>query len=369
MSCDRYIYMLLIALLFTLVDWGIFFRHKEKQFHRKIRKLRKKCCANDYEINQKNVQKQRWSNKEKTYRVWKNICRILWGLVALLLLCKIIEAPVKSAVMQNKLDAMLAEMGGEMGTFNPLEALDADREPKDVAEELFRAMPCWELYHADFESREKKQQAYVKALSEEFDNQESSALEEHGGMEPENEKVREKYKKNKELLDAMELDRVPEGHSLKDVQEGKIPPLPITADTAMREADMRWENYYIKPDVSMLQQASKASADAAIGFSKDVGVIEMVVKYAGCAVNGYLSLMRYECAGESKADCCFWIAKIFRILSETMPGEWEESVEHCEMLSYAFCEMGVRYLDELDEKNDHADELRLLREEMGVRTR
>ena len=127
--------------------------------------------------------------------------------------------------------------------------------------------------------------------------------------------------------------------------------------------------YNIKPDPSMLQQASKASADAAIGLSADSGAIETTVKQAGLAVNGYLCLMRYEHAGESKADCCFWIAKILRILSETMPKEWEGLVEHCEMLSYAFCELGVRYLDELNEKNNHAGELQLLHEEMDVRTR
>lgn len=371
MSCDIYLYMLLIVLLFA--DWGICFGRKEKQFLRKIRSLRKKNCANKHKESEKNAKKQKLKKKKKIYRVCKNICFIFsafvfWITVILLIGNKIVML-VKPVVIQNQVDTMLMDMGVKIRSFNPIESLNSGRKTEDVVENLFSALPCWELYNVNSESKEKKRQSYVDAISEEIGSKENWTLEKYVVINPEDEKESEKYKKNKELLDAMELDRVPEGYSLEDVQKGEIPPLPITADTSMREANMRWENYYIKPDVFMLQQASKASADTAIGFSENGGLIEMTVKHAGYAVNGYLCLMRYECAGESKADCCFWIAKILRILSDTMPKEWEGLVEHCEMLSYAFCELGVRYLDELNETNDHIDELLLLREEMDVRTR
>lgn len=371
MSCVIYFYMLLIVLLFAIL--GIFFRSKEKQFPRKIMNLRKKYCPNKYEENKKNVQKQKLKKKEKLYGTCKNVCfvfsAIVFSITVILLIGNIIKIIVRPIVIQNKVDAMLTEMGGKNESFKLLEEHNSYRETKDVIEALFGTMPCRELFKGCSGSGINKRQSYVDAVSEEIDDKENLTLENYVVINPENEKESETYKKNKELLDTMELNRVPEGYSLEDVQQGKIAPLPVTADTSMREADMRWENYYIKPDVSMLQQASKASADAAIGLSKDSGVIEITVKYAVYAVNGYLCLMRYERAGESKADCCFWIAKTFRILSETLPEEWVELVEHCEMLSYAFCELGVRYLNELNEKNDHAGELLLLREEMDVRTR
>lgn len=371
MSCDIYIYMLLIVLLFSI--WGIVFRRKEKQFSRKIINLRKKYCSNKRKEIRKNVQKQKLKKKEKICGTCKNVCFVfsvfVFSITVILLIGNIVAIIVKPVFMQNKVDAMLTEIGGKIESFKLLEALDSVRETKDVVEELFSEMPCGELYKDCSGSGVNKRQSYVDAVSKVIGDKENQTLENFVVINPENEKESETYKKNKKLLDTMELDRVPEGYSLENVQQGKVAPLPVSADTSMREADMRWENYYIKPDVSMLQQASKASADAAIGFSKDSAVIEIAVKNAVYAVNGYLCLMRYERAGESKADCCFWIAKIFSILSEALPVEWVELVEHCEMLSYAFCELGVGYLDELNEKNDHAGELLLLREEMDARTR
>lgn len=371
MGCEIYLYMLLIGLLFA--DWGMFFWCQGKKLPRKIMSLRKKYCTDKQKEREKNAQKQELKKRGKRYKTCKNICFIfsvfVFSVTIILGIGNIVAKIVKPIVVKNKMDAMLADMGGEMKRFNLPEILNSEREMEDDVEELFHALPCWELYGVSSESKEEKRKSYVDAISERIDHNENWALKKYVAMNPETEKESEKYEKNKELLDAMELDRVPKGYCLKDVQEGKIPPLPITAETSMREAKMRWENYYIKPDVYMLQQASKASADAAIGFSRESGAIEMAVKYGGYAVNGYLCLMRYEHAGESKADCCFWIAKILRILSETMPEEWEGLVEHCEMLSYAFCELGVRYLDELNEKNDHVQELLLLRDEMDARTR
>ena len=364
MSRDICLYMLLIGLLFAV--WGAFFQRQGKKLPRKIMSLRKKYCPDKHKESEKNARKQKLKKKGKRYKACKNICFVfsvvVFGATAMAVF-------VKPIVMQNKVDKMLTDLGGEMTRFNLLEASDGDKEIEDVVEEMFHVLPCWELYNVDFESSEKKRQSYVDAISEETGDKENQVLEEYVMINPKDEKASEIYQKNNAALRKIELDRVSVGSSLEAVQKGIIPPNPAKTYTSMQEAKMRWKNYYIKPDPSMLQQASKASADAAIGLSADSGAIETTVKQAGLAVNGYLCLMRYEHAGESKADCCFWIAKILRILSETMPKEWEGLVEHCEMLSYAFCELGVRYLDELNEKNNHAGELRLLHEEMDVRTR
>ena len=371
MSCNIYFYMLLIVLLFAI--FGIFFRSKEKQSSRDIMDLRKEYCQNKHEEKKKNVRKQELKKEEEKCRKCKKVCFVVsvfvFSITVVLLIGNIMANIIKPIIIQNKINAMLIEMGGKVESFKGVEVHDTDHDKKDVVEELLSAMPCWELYKNCPESGINKRQSYVDALCEELDNKENWTLEKYVCIDPEDERESNAYAKNIELLGKMELDRVPEGYSLEDVQQGKVAPLPVAADTAMREADMRWENYYIKPDASMLKQASKASADAAIGFSEDSSVIEIAVKYAAYAVNGYLGLMRYEGAGESKADCCFWIAKVFRIISGSMPKEWVELVEHCEMLSYAFCELGVRYLSELNEKNDHADELLQLREEMDILTR
>ncbi len=360
MSRDIYFYMLLSVLLFVLL--GIFFICKEKKISKEIMILRKRYYSDECK---KNARKRKLKKIQKIYGVCKSVCLILPIFIFLII---IIFISVKKAIVRDKIEAVVVDIGGEIARINLLETFSGDQGIEETVEELFSEMPCWELYHDNSKSGEKKRQAYVDAVSKKISDKGNWISENYVVIDPRGKNERELYDANKETLDEMESKRVGEGCKLEDVQQGKVPPLHISGDTAKIEADMRWQNYVIKPEVSMLQQASKASADAAIGFSEDSSLIEMTVRYAVYAVNGYLLLMRYEIAGESKADCCFWIAKIFRILSDTLPEEWEGLVEHCEMLSYAFCEIGVSYLEQLDEKNDHANELLRLHDEMDART-
>lgn len=359
MSRDIHFYMLLIGLLFVFL--GIFFNCKGKKISQEIMILRKRYYSDECK---KNARKRKLKKVQKIYGVCKRVCLILPIFIFLII---IIFINVNKAIMRNKIEAVVVDTGGEIARINLLETFSGDQGIEETVEERFSAMPCWELYHDNSKSGEKKRQAYVDAVSKKISDKENWILENYVVTDPRGKNERELYDANKKTLDEMELERAGES-KLEDVQQGKVPPLPISGDTAKTEADMRWQNYVIKQEVSMLQQASKASADAAIGFSKDSSLIEMTVQYAVYAVNGYLLLMRYKIAGESKADCCFWIAKIFRILSDTLPEEWGGLVEHCEMLSYAFCEIGVSYLETLDEKNDHANELLKLYDEMDART-
>lgn len=46
-----------------------------------------------------------------------------------------------------------------------------------------------------------------------------------------------------------------------------------------------------------------------------------IIEYAFYGIQGYLALLFYASSEESKADCCYWIAKTFYDLAQKMPDE------------------------------------------------
>ena len=67
--------------------------------------------------------------------------------------------------------------------------------------------------------------------------------------------------------------------------------------------------------------------------------------------------MFYISAGESKADCCYWIAKIFYDLAQEMPAEYAEYAEHCNLMAYTFAEKGLTYESADYQKDDHISDM------------
>lgn len=360
--------------MFFLMDR--FLKCKERKLYFGIQKFKQKTCPgeDEEENRKKNIRRLRRERRNFTKKCLKYfICAMVYGLSAISLLVIKVKSggdssPVKTS--QDMLNEIFSAAGGVVGNCDPTQIINAEnkRTEEEVVTALFKEGLFFSLYEEAPKTKSERKQIYVKFVDDLMGAKGTNNLIMDNGISRTEKTGSVIYSENIEQLDKIENSKVPAGYTREDVEKGLVMPLTVGADIYLWEYELRWQCYVINPTNSMLQQTAKAAEDAAILLSTDDSRVVEMVECAGYAVTHYLCLARFDWAGESKADCCYWMAKLFCILSESLPKEWEDMIEHCKLMSFAFCEKGVDFLLMLDEKNDHENELLQLRDKMDLQT-
>lgn len=341
-----------------------------------IQKLERKTYLNeDKEENRKKkireLKRERRKCREKrsncfVFAIVFEVCAILMFIVKI----KSGEDSFLNKTSQDMVNEIFLAAGGMEGNYDPGQIINIENErtEEEAVTALFKDGLFFSLYEEAPKTKSGRRQFYVNFVDGLMDEKEKQILIMDFGISRTEKTEDEIYDENIKQLDEIENSKVPIEYTREDVEKGLVMPLTVSVDVYLWEYEIRWQCYIIKPTISMLQQTAKAAEDAAILLSVEYHRVTEMVEYAGYAFTHYLCLARFDGAGESKADCCYWIAKLFCVLSESLPKEWENMIEHCKLMSFAFCEKGVDYLDTLEEKNDHENDLLLLRDEMDLQT-
>lgn len=163
---------------------------------------------------------------------------------------------------------------------------------------------------------------------------------------------KEEYKNMEQLLQSIENQKLSKDGIKKAVWDGTGYLNQLSVDVYKREYKLRWKCFIICPTAAMLQQAARAALDVETVEIKDSAEWDVVTEYAGYGIQGYVSLMFYTLSGESKADCCYWIAKTYKDLAENTPEEYKQYEQHCYLMAYAFAAAGEDYAG-IDSKESH----------------
>lgn len=361
--------VLLLVLLF-----GFYFKNKNKKLDNKIQNInRKNYLDEEKKVQIKSIirrlgwEKKKYESRYKKCFMAAIFLEVCVGVVAYVEISDGKNISLKKT-SQDVLDEIFLSAGGVKENYDPAIIINSNngRTEEEIVTEFFKDKLFFSWYEESSRIGCEKKRFYVEQIEyfmEKEENQISKMNDGIGRMEKPEEEI---YDENIKQLDKIENSKVPIGYTREDVEMGRVMPLALNADTYLWEYELRWTCYGIRPSIPMLQQTAKAAEDATISLSNDIYRVVEMVEYAGYAVIHYLCLTRFDEAKESKADCCYWIAKLFCVLSEHLPKEWGDMMEHCVLMSYAFCEKGVDYVNTLKEKNDHENDLIQLREKMDL---
>lgn len=368
MSWIRIIFWLPILLLLCVLSVFCFFKKKEKEFFFKYKEAAP--------VSEKDKRSFGWSSQRYAKKARKALIGVkgLMILVMLSVVCRIFENKINIAknsqteeITQETLSSIFEAAGGIRGIYDPAEVIESEKEKtEEVIKDIVKNSLFFSWYEKAPGDMGQKKDYYRNNVADLIESgEEQPFIEKAIAQTEENETI--VYNKNIEELDRIEAKKVPEGYKREDVEMGAVSPLQLDADTYLWEYEMRWQCYIIKSSASMLQQLARAAMDYTVVSSENIRNMADIIKYAGYAVTHYLCLMRLEDVEESKADCCYWIAKAFYILADNLPEDFKEFIEHCKLMSLAFCELGVSYLDTSGEENDHGNDLKRLRDEIDAR--
>ncbi len=163
----------------------------------------------------------------------------------------------------------------------------------------------------------------------------------------------------------IDLAKVPAGATLEQVRQGKVLPRKLTVDEYKEEYGLWEKRYSLYPTAANLQQAARSAVDVQttmMKYSEYEDNWDEIIEYAMHGIQFYMALMLYASAGESKADCCYWIAKIFYDLAEKMPAEYAEYVEHCYLMAYTFAQKGLSYKSVNQQADDHISDMTAIKD-------
>ena len=267
-------------------------------------------------------------------------------------------------------NALLLAAGGVEESCDPLRYIDREDKmtEKEIVTEYAKENLFFDWYGNVPNGLSVKRKYYAEKCGSVLEQLDNSLLHEEAGEKEISSEEEAAYGENIKYLDKIEESKVPEGSTRADVEGGKVKPLTVSVDTYLWEYMLRRQCYVITPAVPMLQQMARAAEDSVILLAEDPYRVVEMIEMAGSALTDYFCLMRFHESGESRADCCYWMAKLFCVTAEHLPAEWTELIDHCELMAYTFCERGVAYLNILDVENDHEKDLWQLYHTMNVRT-
>lgn len=266
--------------------------------------------------------------------------------------------------------ALLLAAGGVEGSCDPIRYIDRKGKMTEweIATQFAKENLFFDWYGEAPKGLSEKRKYYADKCGSVLGQLDSNIVHEEVGEKEISREEKAAYGENIKLLDKIEESKVPEGYTRNDVEMGRVKPLTVSVDTYLWEYKLRWQCYKVKPAVPMLQQMARAAEDSVILLAEDSYRLMEMIEMAGSALADYFCLMRFGESGESRADCCYWVAKLFCVIADHLPAEWTELIDHCELMSYTFCEKGVIYLNIAGEENDHEDNLRELYHTMDMRT-
>lgn len=226
--------------------------------------------------------------------------------------------------------------------------------PEDEAEQNY----CELLNYLWFEEVGNSKDKYIEKVNEWLNGKETVTDSSIDRLE---EKQKNKYDENIRKLAEIESSKMPKKSAEDGIGDGKDKLKQLTAEEYRKEYLLRMECFDICPTAAMLQQASRAALDVETVAIKDSAAWDVVTEYAGHGIQGYASLMFYVSSGESKADCCYWIAKTYKDLAENSPDEYEQYEQHCYLMAYAFAVVGEGYARVESKESHHLADLAAIR--------
>lgn len=245
-------------------------------------------------------------------------------------------------------------------SFDPKE-IHKQAEEQSV-ENLFHDYLFFDWYK---ETEGNRKQGYKDKIDDLIEGKESVTDASENLLEGEEKKA---YLKCKEEIAAIDELKVPEGHTLEELRNGEIDPLPLDVDTHKEEHDLWASCYLLCPTAANLQQKARSAMDVQnrmMQYQEYSNSWEEIIEYAYIGIWGYIDLLLFQAAGESKPDCCYWIGKAFYELAQSMPDEYEEYREHCYWMAYAFAEKGMEYMNESEGENEHLTDLQEMQNHVG----
>ena len=276
---------------------------------------------------------------------------------------------VQTCALPICVNEILLAAGGKKEDCDPVHQIERKSEmtEEDILTDIAEKTLYLDWYKDAPNEQREREKYYVEQVEKLFGGQEGQTLQKEVGERRRTESENLIYQENTEVLNKIENSKVPEGATREEVENGTVKPLAVSGDTYLLEYALRWQCYMIHPGFPMLRQMAKAAEDAAISLAAESFRAVEMMEAAGWAFAHYSCLMRFRDTGESKADCCYWIAKLFCVIAEHLPGDCTDLIEHCKLMAYAFCQKGMEYLNASDEENDHEDELKDLYETMKLR--
>lgn len=218
------------------------------------------------------------------------------------------------------------------------------------------------LFFSWFEGDEKRTKEYYKQkLDEMLDGKEPVSDMPKKMLEEEKRKAYDEYHSQLGYIDE---EKVPEGNTLEQVQKCEVLPKELDVETYKKEYDLWNKCNLLCPTADNLQQMARAALDVQtvmIRYAEYRDNWDEIIEYARHGIEGYLSLLFYTSSKESKADCCYWIAKTYYDLAQNMPDEYSEYVEHCYLMAYTFAEKGLSYKNTDGQKDDHILDIEKIR--------
>lgn len=213
------------------------------------------------------------------------------------------------------------------------------------------------FFPADNEGEEKTREDYKRKVDDLFGGKEPRCDISENGIDDD---IRTAYEEDRKKLAAIDEQKVPEGATLEQVRSGEIAALVLDVQIYKEEYRL-WNNCYIFcPTAASLQQMGRSALDVQtmmMRYDEYQDDWDVIIEYAGYGIQDYNDLLYYESASESKADCCYWIAKTFYDLAQNMPDEYSIYNEHCYLMAFAFAEKGISYSNAGNAEDDHILEL------------
>lgn len=305
----------------------------------------------------RNLRKNASEKRRKEYGSKRHLYRHLQKVnVYLLIVSMIVSSMYFMSASVSRLDYVNADSNMtkkmEETYRNPMDRLDQNTEKK--VKEMFMDY----LFFSWFEEEEgRTKENYREKVDKLFEGSEfvSDVLE----KKPVGKKgdVYATYVDRQREIDQA---KIPEGATLEQVRQGKALPKQLTVDEYVEEYALWEKRYLLYPIAANLQQMARTAVDVQttmMKYSEYEDDWDEIIEYAMHGIQFYLALMFYISSGESKADCCYWIAKTFYDLAQKMPAEYAEYVEHCYLMAYAFAEKGLSCKSVNYQMDDHISDI------------
>lgn len=279
------------------------------------------------------------------------------------------KGTTQAQVSRDVVNEILLAVGGQKEDCDPVHQIERESEmtEAEILTDMAQKTLCLDWYTEAPDGKSERVKYYVEQITARLEAQEGQALSTEVGERRRTESENLIYQENVKLLDGIENSKVPKDATREEVEKGTVKPLAVSGETYLLEYALRWQCYVIQPAFPMLRQMAKAAEDAAISLAAESFRAVEMMEAAGWAFAHYSCLMRFRDTGESKADCCYWIAKLFCVIAEHLPADCTDLIAHCKLMAYAFCQKGMEYLNTLEEANDHGDELKELYETVKLR--
>ncbi len=300
--------------------------------------------------------------------LWEKVKKIITYILVVDLALSVIYIGVFSVINMNRIGTDLTEKTEvEVVTIDPKSSLAQDNEEK--IESLFEK----DLYFSWYEYRGENPEEYYRMKVDEMLEGKEPMYDVAGKvLEGDQKAAYDSYVDQIEEIDKEKVPDEPQNATLEQVRRGEIRQEELSSYLYVEEYGLWKKRYLLWPTADNLQQTGRSALDVQTTMIKHPEYEDNwdeIIEYAVYGIQSYLALIFYISSDESKADCCYWIAKTYYDLAQKMPDEFDGYDEHCYWMAYTFAQKGVSYISIDDQKDDHSLDLVKIRDNADIALR